>query len=465
MERIGWHDLATATQGRLVPAGVWGACERISTDSRDIQPGDVFWALPGVKFDGHDFATNAVQQGAKLVVCRSDRSAGIPGSRLVVDDPLKALSRLAAWYRKRLETLIIGVTGSVGKSTTKELLFAALSPQFTGLRSPASFNNAVGLPKSLLAIEPDHEFAVLELGASRRGEIRDLAAVAQPEIGVITAIAKAHLETFGGMEGVIAAKGELLAALPETGFAVLPGDDPVTRGMASRARCRVLFVGEGADNDLRGEDVIAGADLRFVADGESFRVPIAGRQHLTNALLAIAVAREVGVPLDLVADGLSTFQPLPGRCRTLTAGPWTVIDDCYNASPLAVEAACRLLAGPTWPLAARRYLVLGDMRELGATAADEHRAIGRLCGELGLAGVLAFGDHATDVAAGANRSGLPPGRLVATRSLDVLLAVLDCWLEPGDVVLVKGSRAMQMERVVDWLQSRAAAGTEQRRCA
>jgi UDP-N-acetylmuramoyl-tripeptide--D-alanyl-D-alanine ligase len=333
-------------------------------------------------------------------------------------------------------------------------LYAALSPQFTGLRSPASFNNAIGLPKSLLAIESDHEFAVLELGASRVGEIRELTAIAQPEIGVITAIAKAHLESFGGLHGVIEGKGELLAALPETGFAVLPGDDPITRGMSSRANCRVLFVGEQTGNDLRATDVIAGGDLQFVAEGESFRVPIVGRHHLTNALLAIAVAREVGVPLDLVAEGLATFQPLTGRCRTLAVGSWTVIDDCYNASPLAVEAACRMLAGPAWPKTARRYLVLGDMRELGPVAGEEHRAIGRLCGELRLSGVLAFGDHAADVAAGANRHGLPPGRLVATRSLEVLLAVLDCWLEPGDVVLVKGSRAMQMERVVEWLQGR-----------
>lgn len=463
MERIGWHDLATATRGRLVPAGAWGACERISTDSRDIRPGDVFWALPGPRFDGHDFAAAAVERGAKLVVCRADRVTEIPSSRLVVDDPLAALGRLAAWYRKRLETLIIGVTGSVGKSTTKELIFAALSPQFAGLRSPASFNNLIGVPKSLLAIEPDHEFAVLELGASRVGEIRELTTIAQPEIGVITAIGKAHLEGFGGLDGVIAGKGELLESLPETGFAVLPGDNPITRDMASRAKCRVLFVGESATSHVRATDVATDRDLRFAVDGVSFTVPIIGRHHLTNALLAIVVAQEIGVPLDVIADGLATFEPLSGRCRTLAIGEWTVIDDCYNASPLAVEAACRMLAGPAWSASARRYLVLGDMRELGPSAADEHRAIGRLCGELSLHGVLAFGDFAADVTLGASRGGLPSGRLVATRSLDVLLAVLDCWLEPGDVVLVKGSRAMQMERVIEGLQQRV--GMDERKHA
>lgn len=465
MERIGWHDLATATSGRLVPPQAWGACERISTDSRTLERGDVFWALPGAAFDGHDFAGQALQRGASLVVCRADRAPDIPGPKLVVDETLAALARLASWHRRRLETLIIGVTGSVGKSTTKELIYAALSPQFRGLRSTASYNNRIGVPKSLLQIESDHEFAVLELGASQIGDIRTLAEIAQPEIGVVTAIAKAHLESFGSLDAIVRAKGELLEALPANGFAVLPGDDPVLRGMASRARCRVVFVGERSDNDLQAVRVdVAAAEMTFECDGATYALPIAGRHHLTNVLCAIAVAREVGVPADLIAEGLSTFQPLPGRCRILSLGSFTVIDDSYNASPAAAAAGCRLLASNQWPRTGRRYLVLGDMRELGPAAADEHRALGRLAAELGLDGVLALGDHAADVAAGASRGGLPPGRLVATRSLDVLLAVLECWLEPDDLVLIKGSRVMQMERVIDWLRMRAE-GEGRRKCA
>jgi UDP-N-acetylmuramoyl-tripeptide--D-alanyl-D-alanine ligase len=316
-----------------------------------------------------------------------------------------------------------------------------------------------------LQIDPEHEFAVLELGASHIGDIRTLAAMAQPEVGVITAIAPAHLASFGSLDAIVQGKGELLEALPETGFAVLPGDDPVTRGMASRARCRVLLVGEEPHNDVRAERVfVDSGELRLDVDGETYATPIAGRHHLTNVLCAIAVAREVGVPAELIADGLAAFQPLPGRCRTLAVGPWTVIDDGYNASPASVAAACRMLASSQWPRTARRYLVLGDMRELGVAAADEHRRVGRLAAELGIHGVLALGDHAADVAAGASRGGLPAGRLVATRSLDVLLAVLECWLEPGDVVLVKGSRVMRMEQVVDWLQLQAMQGSR-RQCA
>lgn len=468
MDPLRLGDLATATGGRLESADAQAVCTRICTDSRETQPGDVFWALRGERFDGHNFAHEAVQRGAQLVVGCSDRTGQIAAPQLIVDDTLHALGRLAHWYRLRQEALIIGVTGSLGKTTTKDLIYAALGRQFQGVRSPGNFNNVVGLPKSLLAIERQHEFAVLELGASHEGEIRALSEIACPEIGAITSIGKSHLATFGTIEGVRRAKGELLEALPAGGFAVLPGDDPLVHEMASRAACRVLFVGEQPQNTVRAERVTAnGRELSFIVGGDRYTVPSAGRHLLTNALIALAIAREIGVAAETIAAGLCDFVPEDGRCRAFAWGPWTVIDDTYNASPASVAAACDVLCATPGLSRSRRYLVLGDMLELGAIAAAEHVEVGRLAARSGIDGVLAYGEFAAEVARGASLGGLRSGRLVATSDLNVLLAVLDCWLEPGDIVLVKGSRGMRMERVVAWLKQAATRGEhgQPRRCA
>lgn len=468
MQSIGWHDLATATQGRLDPPRAWGRSSRISTDSRDIQPGDIFWALPGERYDGHDFAADAVAKGAALVVCAGDRCAGLNAPRLSVNDPLAAFGRLAHWHRKRHEALVIGVTGSVGKTTTKELIHSALSVQYQGLKSPGNFNNLVGLPKGLLELTLDHEFLVCEMGASREGDIRALAEIAAPEIGVITAIGPAHLASFGSLEAILRGKGELFAALPDTGFAVLPGDVPYASQLAAMANCRVIRVGTEPQNELRACDVVATAsEVSFTVDGERFIVAVPGPGLLTNALSAIAIGREIGIPLEALSAGLEDFRPLPGRGAVRQIGGWHVIDDCYNASPLAVAAACQRLAMYHTERPGRKFAVLGDMRELGSTAAAEHREIGRLLASLPLDGVLAYGEHARSIAEGALRGGWTAGRIVATESLDVLQLVLECWLAPGDALLIKGSRAMQMERVIDWLVDYAARAPlpELRQCA
>ncbi len=456
MDRLRFADLADATGGELRSANASAEFTQNSIDSRTLSPGDVFWALAGERTDGHQHAASALERGAGLIVCQADRSTEIAGPRLVVADPLSSLQTFAAWYRQQQSALVIGVTGSVGKTTTRGLIDAALSGQFTGMQSPASFNNHLGVPLSLLNVEQQHEYAVLEMGASRGGEIRRLCEIAQPEVGVITAIGRAHLEGFGGIDGVIRGKGELLESLPSTGFAVLPGDDPVTRAMASRARCRTLFVGEHDDNSLVVRQVRASESaLLFQVDGQDFCVPVTGRHHLTNALIAIAIAREIGIESSAIQAGLAEYVPSPGRGQSMNIGPWKVLDDTYNANPTSMAAALDVLASARIARGQKCFAVLGDMLELGHAAKAEHFELGSKAGYLRLDGVLACGEFAHDVALGASRAGIPAGRLVATPQLDVLLTVLDCWLEPGDVILVKGSRGMQMERVVDWLRQRA----------
>lgn len=456
MDPLRCADVVEATGGELRTVSPSTEVSGNVIDSRKVIPGDIFWALPGERTDGHLFAGDAVNRGAKLIVCRADQAESISGPRLVVPDPQVALQQFAAWYRMQQSALVIGVTGSVGKTTTRGLIHAVLSAEYPGVESPASFNNHLGVPLSLLNIEQHHEFAVLELGASHCGEIAALAQIARPEVGVITAIGRAHLDGFGSVVGILRGKGELLEALPSTGFAVLPGDDLITRGMAELAACRVLFVGEEDHNTVRAEQVaVTESGLSFVVDRDRFHVPLVGRHHLTNALIAIAVAREIGLCSEAIQFGFSRYRSTPGRSHLVTIGPWRVIDDTYNASPTAMAAALNLLAELPVANGRRRFAILGEMLELGSATAAEHTAIGELAGELRLDGVLACGDSAGEVARGASRAGIPSGRLVATPQMDVLLMVLDCWLEPGDLLLVKGSRGMSMERVLHWLQQRA----------
>ncbi len=413
-------------------------------------------------------------RGAVACVIQENKTvAGVPA--VIVPDVLQGLQDYARSHRQRMDALVIGVTGTVGKTTTREMLHAALSPVFAGCRSRKNFNNHIGVPLSVLDIESGHEFAVLELAASRRGEIRQLAEIAQPEVGVLTSIGVAHLDGFGTIETIAATKAELLEFLPASGFAVINGDDARCRGAATRAGCPVITVGEGTNNTLRATAIAADSrSLRFAVDGATYEVPAVGRHHLVAGLAAVAVGRELGVKPSDLAEGLSRFVPVPGRCVVKQRRPWTLIDDTYNANPMSAEAACRLLAD--WNDRGlndhgRRILVLADMLELGADAAHWHASIGACAAKLDLDGLVAVGNHASDLLAGARQAGMQSEQLAQCDELDVVAAVLGCWLEPGDVVLVKGSRSMRMERVVEQLaslsniQENIAPCTSTRACA
>lgn len=472
MEHVSLQDLMLATGGRLSAVSSPDAMfHQVGIDSRQLKRGEAFWALKGEQFDGHDFIPQAFERGAAL--CISSEGMPVPqGPALIVPDTGRALMDFAKWYRSTLDALVVGLTGSVGKTTTRDLIHVALASEFEGVRSRKNFNNTIGLPLSLLDADHRHEFMVLEMGAARVGDIAELAAIATPEVGVVTAVGPAHLQSFGSMQAIIQGKGELLESLPSTGFAVLPGDDATLRQMADRAPCPVIFVGEGDDNHLQATRVRASFEgLQFRVDGCDFSVPVMGRHHLTNALCAIAIAREIGIRLPSVAQGLERFEPIEGRSRLRMIGPWTVIDDTYNASPLSVAAACRMMLDLELPGVGRRIAVLGDMRELGDAAALEHRKIGELIASLKLDLVVACGDHADDIANGAEVAGMDSHRIAAAPDQETMKAVLDCWLEPGDVVLVKGSRATRMERIIDWLKDRAAieealrGQQQQRHCA
>ncbi len=459
MEPVHIFDLLEATRGQASGLDTEAQFSRVCTDSRELRQGDVFWALEGKNYDGHDFAADALRKGAAFCVVSHAKTDKVRGPKVAVDSTLAALGDLARWYRHHRESLVIGVTGSVGKTTTKEMIHAALSATHHGVRSERSFNNDLGLPLSLLGLEADHEYGVFELGASKIGDIRSLCEIACPEVGVIPRVGISHLASFGSLDNIYQAKGELLESLPPHGFAVLGGDDERMRQMAQRALCTSILVGEKQGSQLRATEVeVTAQRLRFVADRKKFEIPGASRQHLTAALCAIAVAKEIGVEIPSIMAGLQKFTVPPGRGRIEACGSWTLIDDTYNANPTSMQAACLSLA--EWKADGPKVFVTGDMLELGPDSERYHAELGALAASQKVDHLLAFGPHARNVAQGAIAGGLSPHRIAECTDLSILQLALECVLEPGAVITVKGSRGMRMERVVDWLKQQPQQGHE-----
>lgn len=423
----------------------------VVTDSRQVEAGDTFWARRGAHREGADFACGAFARGASGAVV--GKPVFTPEDRwtIQVDDPQQALWDWAAWVRGQFTGTLVGVTGSVGKTTTRQMIFTVLRSRLPGKVSPRNYNNHVGVPISLSRLERDDRFAVLELAASGAGEIAALAALARPAIGVITCIGDSHLAGFGSREGIARAKSELLSALPADGLAVL-GDDPWLRRLARASAAPVMWVGCSAGCDLIAHDVRSDLGrLSFRLGRSEFRVPVWGRHHLIAALAAVAVGRHLGLADSEIADALAGFEPVPMRCQMLDVRGATVINDAYNANPTSMRAALELLRDFDAP--GRRIAVCGDMLELGEEAPVLHWQMGREAVATSHVDLLiACGDYARHVVAGARAAGLPTQRAIPCRRADDALPYLGQAVVPGDVVLIKGSRAMAMERLVAALE-------------
>lgn len=461
MRDVTIQDLHAIVGGRLRlatltrPMGERAPLGRVMTDSRQVQPGDVFWALPGSRLDGAEFTSEAFARGASGVVAAGRYVQPSPGCwSLQVEDSLAALHQLAAWNRRRMNGRVVAVTGSVGKTTTRQMIAAVLGAQASGCASPKNYNNHVGVPLSMLAMEPGHQFAVFELAASGGGEIGPLAKLVQPHVGVITRIGDAHLGQFGSLDAVAEAKAELLTALPADGCAVLYGDDGRLRKVAANCGRRTVWFGRGLDNDLVATSVeCRDGWLRFAIDGQAMAVRVWGRHHLPGALAAVAVGRLFGMSDGDIAHGLESFEGAPMRCQIRNVGGATIIDDTYNASPVAMRAALELLRDFDAP--GRRIVVCGDMRELGDATLPLHRALGdQIVTVCGADMLIACGQQAGEVVAGAYAAGMPRGRAMACRDPQEMLSRREASIEPGDVVLVKGSRALAMDQLVQAIEQR-----------
>ncbi len=446
----------------------------VSIDSRAVRPGDVFFALPGTRTHGIRFATDALNAGAVCVVsCQPPglvpyaeetgelaRRAPLASRILLVTDSQQALQRLALWNRQQSTALMIGVTGSVGKTTTRQMIASVLSAGFCGIQSPQNFNNEIGLPLTLCQLGDEHEFASLELAAGKKGDIRFLCDMARPEMAVMTRVAPCHLETFGSLEQVRRTKQELVESVDEHGTVFLNADDPLIRSMDAAARGRVVSFGTLSDADFRAEEVVCeDGQTEFRCFGNHYRFQ--GPRHLvSSAAAAIAVGSTVGMSVQQMVDGLMQFRPNPGRGQIRMTTPWVVIDESYNSSPASVLATMESLR--SWKNR-RRILVLGDMLELGESAAALHSDVARSLAESGIHHTLFCGTFADEFASAALSSGLPLNRISAFHDKTTLLSMLECVLSPGDVVCIKGSRSTHMEDVIQSLMLRA--GDSQRSAA
>ena len=454
------EEMLRATGGRVIH-GVPNLSDRFTGgafDSRIAEPGSVFFALRDRR-DGHGFVADALAHGARAAVVERPVH-DLPDSALLIEvaDAQHALRRLAEALRDAHPIPAVGITGNVGKTTTKEATAAALGARYRVLRSAASFNNEIGVPMTFLGIEPSHEVAVIEIGFYVPGEIADLCALVRPRIGIITAIPErpVHFSRTPSVEAIAAGKAELIEALPDDGIALLNADDPRVRALAPRTRARVVLYGESADAALRATDVRASGieGVRFVAhaDGEreEVRLPIPGRHLVPAALAALGAATELGVPLDEAATALATMDAPAHRMNVRRTPQLVVIDDSYNASPAAVAAALAVLGS----VDTRRVAVLGDMLELGTLSADAHEAVGREAARSADV-LIGVGDLARTIVSAARAAGMKEAHTVA--GSPEALVLLRRLLRRGDTVLVKGSRALELDRLADALARPAAA--------
>ncbi|AEH10424.1 MULTISPECIES: UDP-N-acetylmuramoyl-tripeptide--D-alanyl-D-alanine ligase [Protofrankia] len=427
-------------------------------DSRQVAAGALFVAVAGERVDGHDFAAAAAGAGAVAVLAA--RPVGVPA--VVVADPVAALAALAAQVRTRSSATVVAVTGSAGKTTTKDLLADLLGELGPTVAAAGSFNNEIGLPLTVTRIEPATRFAVLEMGARGPGHIAALCELARPRIGVVLNVGSAHLGQYAdGRAGIARAKGELAEAASDA--VVLNADDPLVAGMAARARGEVITFGEGERADVRAHDVRVGDDGRarfdLVAAGERHPVALTlvGEHQVGSALAAAAVAIRLGLPPARAAEALSRARAR-SRWRmevAVTDTGVTVINDAYNANPESMRAALKTLVDLS--RGRRAWAVLGGMEELGASADDEHDALGRLVVRLGVEQLVAIGERARRIHLGASLEGSWSGESVWVADVEQACTLLREQLVPGDVVLVKASRAFGLERVASELTSGAVS--------
>ncbi len=426
-----------------------------SIDSRTIAPGDCFFALRGPTHDGHDYVAAVLERGASLAIVEHEIPAA--GTQMVVEDTTRALQSLGRGARQLWNGTVIGVTGSAGKTTTKETIAALVATEFPTGRNLGNLNNHLGLPLSILRLADNAKVVVLEMGMNHEGEIRDLAAIAKPQIGVVTNVGWAHTENFpDGIEGVARAKSELIQALPREGTAVLNADDQRVREFRKLHSGRTILFGFTADAEVRAENVeLSPEGARFRALGVDFESPLAGRHGISNVLAGIAAARALGIAPERLREAVRSLAPGKMRGEQTRIHGVTIINDCYNANPEAMRSMLELLRDTP---ATRRIAVLGEMLELGPEAEALHRSLGRFVAEQGIHAVIGIRGAGRWIVDEATAAGLSGGAALFFQTPEEAGEYLKRFLKPGDAVLFKGSRGVRVERALEGALAEETAG-------
>ena len=446
MARITLAQAAVWCGGTVDPKYAEVAFYGASNDSRSIQTGELFVALQGAR-DGHDFVPMALSNGAAAVLC-THCDGDYPA--IVVEDTRIALGKIAAGERERIGMKVVGVTGSVGKSTTKEMICAVLASSFRVSKTPANHNNDIGMPMAILSIPEDTQIAVLEMGMNHFGEISYLTNIAKPDLAVIVNIGTMHIEHLGSREGILQAKLEILEGLANDGAILLNGDDDLLWSVRSRKNMPAVYFGIANDAcEVCGSDVSTeDGKLTFCVSAENaaFRVklPLEGEHYALDALAAISVGLKLEIAPEKIAAALEDFQNMAGRQEIFEKNGYTVIKDCYNAGPESMTAALKVLGKKP----GRHIAVLGDMLELGMRAPAEHYRIGRIAAEHADI-VLAYGSQGSRVVSGAVTGGMSETKVRAFNDRSALVSALKALAKPGDAILFKGSHGMHMELALE----------------
>ena len=434
----------------------------ISTDTRTTQPGALFVALKGEKLDGHDYVVQAIAAGAVAIVADHNLAAFVPV--LVAKNTTVALGDLALAVRKKFTGPVIGITGSVGKTTTKELTATLLEAMFAVTKSGANDNNEIGVPQTIFGASENSTAWILEMGMRGAGQIAELARIAQPTVGIITGIGLSHIELLGSRQAIANAKAELFEALPTDGISIFPATDDFAQTLQTKARGRVLTVALDAKADVQATDISRQENgWRFTVNSpwgtQKAFLPSAGRFNIQNALLGVAAGGALGIPLDALAKALMRFEPPAMRLEEVkaTCGA-TIIADCYNAAPDSMVGALQTLSETPLSGKGKRIAVLGEMKELGRFAEEAHKMVGRVAAKLKLDMLVLVGQQTTFLSAAAIAEGFDRNNVFYFEQTQKAAEAIAFIAQDGDVILAKGSRAMELERVVKALQPEWTGG-------
>lgn len=456
MQMIKCNEVIEATNGKLISGRTDTEFLNVSTDSRTIKNGELFIPIKGERFDGHDYIKNAFCSGAAGTITQRDienvDKEAVKGVIIKVDDTLKSLKKLALYYRQKFKIPFIGITGSVGKTGTKDMISCILAQECNVLKTEGNFNNEIGVPLTIFNLEPYHEVAVLEMGMSNFGEISSLTSIVRPKVVVITNIGMSHIENLGSRQNILKAKMEILEGVPRDGLVVLNGDDSLLYGLKGFLDKHTVYYGmdEGLDYQAYNIQNAGESGVYFdinIRDREyKIHIPLPGVHNVHNTLAAIAVATEMGMPIDRIIEGIKNFTPDKMRLNIISYNGIKIINDTYNANPQSMEAALKVLKDIN--SSKRRIAVLGDMLELGEWAYDAHFNLGKFAISLGIDYIITVGQNGKNIAEGALEAGARYDKVRTFSDNAEALKFLKSFVTNDDVILIKGSRGMQMEEIV-----------------